>query len=103
MMDESPVSYVLLMKLTTVGASEIKNLHRRFTEINEVVNALQGTLGRVYFTMGEYDLVAAVELPDDETAMVLAMSLTQQGFVTTTTMKAFEIDLVQRLSSHIRQ
>ncbi len=49
--------------------------------------------------MGEYDLVAAVELPDDETAMVLAMSLTQQGFVTTTTMKAFEIDLVQRLSS----
>jgi uncharacterized protein with GYD domain len=102
-MGDSPVSYVVLMKLTAQGAARAVDMPTRFNEIGALVTKLKGRLDRLYLTMGEYDLVASVDLPDDETAMTFSMTLTQGGFVTTTTMKAFEIDAVHRLALPIHQ
>ncbi len=39
--------------------------------------------------MGEYDYVGIGELPNDETAVTLALAFGSQGNVRTTTLKAF--------------
>jgi uncharacterized protein with GYD domain len=102
-MGDTPVSYVVLMKFTAQGAAQVVDMPARFGEISALATQLKGKLDRLYLTMGEYDLVASIELPDDETAMTFAMTLTKGGFVTTITMKAFEIDAVRRLEWPIHQ
>ena len=42
--------------------------------------------------MGAYDAVAIVELPDDESATTLALSIGSQGNVRTETLRAFSIE-----------
>ena len=40
-------------------------------------------------TLGQYDAVVTVELPDDETYATFALNAAAQGNVRTTTLKAF--------------
>ena len=42
-----------------------------------------------YSVMGEYDYVGIGELPNDETAVALALAMGSRGNVRTTTLKAF--------------
>ena len=43
-----------------------------------------------YWTMGYFDGVIIFEAPDDETAAAVTLHLSVQGFVHTTTARAFE-------------
>lgn len=43
-------------------------------------------------TLGRYDVVAVGEVPDDETAAKLALSLSSAGAIRTETLRAFTED-----------
>jgi uncharacterized protein with GYD domain len=43
----------------------------------------------VYWTVGQYDLVAIIDAPDDETATAALLALGAQGGIRTTTMRGF--------------
>jgi uncharacterized protein with GYD domain len=45
-----------------------------------------------YLTLGRYDVVAVGEVPDDETAAKLALSLSSAGAIRTETLRAFTED-----------
>jgi uncharacterized protein with GYD domain len=83
--------YLLLMKLTEKGAEKVRESHHRYRELQALVGGLGGHVAFFLMTMGPQDYAAAVFLPDDEAAMVLAVSLTEAGYVTTMTMKAFDV------------
>jgi uncharacterized protein with GYD domain len=44
---------------------------------------------QVFYTMGEYDFVAVVEVPRDDDVMAILLCLGSMGNVRTTTMKAW--------------
>ncbi len=81
--------YIGLYKLTDQGIKNIKDAPQRVEEAIKAAEALGGKSLGVYTVMGEYDYVSIGELPNDETALALALALGSRGNVRTTTLKAF--------------
>jgi uncharacterized protein with GYD domain len=48
-----------------------------------------GTLRETYWTLGEYDIVAIADAPDDMVATALSLTLSKAGNVRTQTRRAF--------------
>jgi uncharacterized protein with GYD domain len=85
-------SYLTLASWTDQGVRDIKGAPERLDAVKEAARAAGGRLVFFYMTMGQYDVAVLMELPDDETAARLALSIAGQGNVRTTTLKAFTED-----------
>ena len=81
--------YVALMKLTTKGIEDIKNARGRVEAAEKIIEGMGGKLLDFYMVMGEYDYVGIAEFPSDEIGMTFLLGLGADGFVRTTTLKAF--------------
>ena len=64
------------------AAGRLDGLKKRLTELG-------GTVEAFYLTMGPYDTVAVLTLPDDETMAALALSLGASGIVTVRTLPEY--------------
>jgi len=82
-------TYVTLYKFTDQGIKGIKEIPNRIEEAVKNYEKMGGNAIGVYPVLGEYDIVAIGEAPNDETAMTFALALGSQGNVRTTTLKAF--------------
>jgi uncharacterized protein with GYD domain len=51
-----------------------------------------GQVRQLVWTLGEYDIVAVTDFPDDETATAVALQTGALGNIRTTTMKAFDAE-----------
>lgn len=80
--------YVSLVNWTEQGIKTVKESPKRV----DAVTALAGKMGakmQIFFTMGQFDLVALTEAPNDDVAMQLLLEIGRLGNVRTTTMKAW--------------
>jgi uncharacterized protein with GYD domain len=50
------------------------------------------TVKDLYWTLGQYDVMAVCEAPDDETATAFALSVSARGNVRSQTLRAFSFD-----------
>lgn len=83
-------SYVILAKFTQQGIQGVKDAPKRRAAAREAASHLGATLGHVYVTMGEYDLVLLLDAPDDETVAKFVLGLGMQGNLSTQTLRAFD-------------
>ena len=84
--------YITLFKWTKKGLSEVKASPERIKANRALVEKMGGRLIGVWVTMGEYDLIAVSEAPDDQTAARVALLVAGSGYATTQTMRAFSED-----------
>ena len=82
-------TYVALYKFTQDGIKNIKQSPTRLNRAKKAIKAGGGKLKAFYMTMGQYDLVAIAEWPDDETAAKFMLAQNAEGNVTSETLKAF--------------
>ncbi len=82
-------AYITLYKWTQKGLANIKESPDRIKQAKALTEKMGGRTIGVWVTMGEYDLVAVSEGPDDQTAAALALALAGSGNVTSQTLKAF--------------
>jgi len=82
-------SYLSLIRWTDQGVRNVKDSPQRFDAFKQSVAAAGGQVIFLYMTLGEYDLATVVELPNDETATQVLLSVAALGNVRTTTLKAF--------------
>jgi uncharacterized protein with GYD domain len=75
----------------------VKESPQRLDAFKQAVQAAGGRVIFFYMTMGEYDLAALIEGPDDETASRLLMQLGSLGNVRTKTLKAFTEEEYRRI------
>ncbi|MEK6986985.1 MAG: GYD domain-containing protein [Candidatus Thermoplasmatota archaeon] len=80
--------YISLVKWTDQGIKNVRESPKRADQVAHLTEQLGGKM-QLFYTMGEYDLVAITEAKDDETAMQLLLQLGTLGSVRTTTMKAW--------------
>jgi uncharacterized protein with GYD domain len=66
----------------------VKETTKRAEAAGKMAEKLGGKL-EVYYTLGEYDLVALSEMPSDEAEMQLLLQLGNLGNVRTKTLKAW--------------
>lgn len=84
--------YVTLYKLTEQGIKDIKNAPARIEEGIKSFEAMGGKVHGFYSTMGDYDYVGIGEHPSDEAGSAFLLGLGAQGYVRTTTMRAFTVE-----------
>jgi uncharacterized protein with GYD domain len=58
-------NYVVLMKMTSEGAKNLKDAPQRLAKYNEKLAAEGAKITAAYATMGQYDYVAIIEGPED--------------------------------------
>ncbi|HEY8831602.1 MAG TPA: GYD domain-containing protein [Gemmatimonadaceae bacterium] len=82
-------TYISMLRYTQQGISSAKNAPARIEAAREVYKKAGGELKAIYLTMGQYDLVAIAEMPNDETVARMALVLGMQGNIRSETMRAF--------------
>jgi len=83
-------TYISLINFTEQGIKNIKDQPGRLDDAQALARSLGGEMKQIFLTMGGYDMVAITELPDDETAARMALTVGAGGNVRTTTLKAFD-------------
>jgi uncharacterized protein with GYD domain len=85
-------TYISLLSWTEAGVKSFKETLDRAQAAGGVAESLGGSLRDTYWTLGEYDVVAVAEFPDDETATAFLLKLGSQGAIRSTTLRAFNRD-----------
>jgi uncharacterized protein with GYD domain len=80
---------MILFNYTEQGIRAIRDAGGRLDGLKKRLGEMGGELRAFYLTLGPYDTVAVVNLPDDETVAKLALTLGSTGNVRTVTMRAF--------------
>lgn len=82
-------TYIMLINWTDQGIRNVRESPRRFDAARKMLEEMGGSFQTIYLTMGDYDLVAVADMPDDAIAARFALQLGMLGNVRTRTLKAF--------------
>lgn len=84
--------YVSLVNWTDQGIKNYRDSVRRAEGYRSLVEKSGGQVHQLVWTLGEYDIVAVTDFPDDETATAVALQTGALGNIRTKTMKAFDAE-----------
>jgi uncharacterized protein with GYD domain len=84
--------FVSLIDWTEQGAANFQETVDRYEAAEQQFEQLGVRFVDVYWTLGEHDIVAVIEAPDDETATAALLATGSQGNIRTKTMRAFSRD-----------
>jgi uncharacterized protein with GYD domain len=82
-------AFVVLGCFTDQGIRSVKDTAKRAEAFQQTAKKTGATVKDVYWTLGQYDVVAVCDAPDDATASALVYSLASLGNVRTQTLRAF--------------
>lgn len=85
-------TYVSLVNWTEQGVQNFPEAINRAEEFTKLVENSGGSVREVLWTLGDYDSLAIVDFPDDETAVAALLQVGAKGQVRTHTMRAFGAD-----------
>lgn len=94
-------TYVTLLSYTEHGISTVESSPNRIESAKELAADLDGEFKAFYLTFGQYDGVAIVEFPDDETAAEYALTIGKGGNAQTETLKAFTEDEFRDIAENL--
>ncbi len=81
--------YIMLANWTEQGVRAIRDSPRRLDVAKTALQDMGGEFKSVFMTMGDYDLIAVYEAPDDAVAARFTLQVAQLGNIRTRTLKAF--------------
>jgi len=82
-------TYISLYKWTEQGVKNVKGAPERIQAAVKAAERMGGKVLGIYVVMGEYDVVAVGEFPNDEAAVAYNLALSSLGNVRTTSLRAF--------------
>ena len=94
-------TYILLSNFTDQGIRSVKETTKRAEAFKEKVQKLGANIKDIYWTLGEYDVIATFEAPDAATATTVGLSLGVGGNVRTQTLAAFSASEMGQILSKI--
>ena len=82
-------TYIMLPSFTDQGIRKVKDSPKRAGAFKDMAKKCGATVKDVFWTLGEYDIVAIVEAPDDISMTALGLSSGALGNIRTQTLRAF--------------
>jgi uncharacterized protein with GYD domain len=79
----------MLLNWTDTGVRNVRESPKRLDAARKQLAEMGGAFKEFYLTMGEYDMVAVCEAPDDAVAARFALQMSATGNVRSHTLKAF--------------
>ncbi len=93
--------YISLMKWTEQGIKGYKSTVERAAAAEAAMAKVGMKMKALYWTQGEFDIVAITEAPDEETATAFLLALGADGNLRSSTMRAFDRDEMNRIVSKL--
>jgi uncharacterized protein with GYD domain len=81
--------YIMLANFTDQGIRNVKESTKRAEAFKELAKANGVNVKDLYWTLGQYDIVAIADAPDEMTVTALGLALGKSGNVRTQTLRAF--------------
>ena len=81
--------FVFLGKLTHQGITGIKDVKKRYEAFKQLVESKKGKVLADCVTLGRYDYVFVVDLPNSKAALEVSVAMGIRGNVTFETLRAF--------------
>ena len=85
-------TYIALMNFTDQGLRSVKETTKRAEAVMEAARMFGASMPQIYWTLGQYDLVAVIEARDEESATAFALAIGAAGNVRGQTLRAFSKD-----------
>jgi uncharacterized protein with GYD domain len=82
-------TYISLIQYTQQGAAAIKESPTRLDVARRAAQALGGEIKEWFLTLGQYDAIAIIEMPNEESLAQLVLALAAAGNIQTETVRAF--------------
>ena len=82
-------TYIMLANWTEQGARNVQDSPRRLDAAKQALQDMGGAFQSFFMTMGDFDIVAVYEAPDDAVAARFTLQVGQLGNIRTRTLKAF--------------
>ena len=89
--------FVILLRWTQKGIEHVKDSPVRFEHFRETVEAVGGELLSFHMTLGQYDMMAIIDVPDDEAAAKMELAVRAVGTVDIETLRAFDENEFRKL------
>jgi len=93
--------YVMLFNLTDQGIKSVKESPQRVRRAMDAIKQQGGRLVDFSLTLGQYDMVATFEAPDNATMARFVLTLGSQGNVRTTTLSALSLEEFEKLTQSL--
>lgn len=91
-------TYIRLLRFSDQGLKDLKNVRDRVAAARKAYRDAGGELKQVFMVMGQYDIVAVVEAPNDETLAKVVLAQAALGaFRSTETLRAFTEEEVAQI------
>ena len=95
-------NYIVLMKLTTEGAKNLKDAPQRMAKASEVLAAEGAKITAGYATLGQYDYVFLVEGPENFTKVAkCSAAVAMMGATSVQTLPALPVTDFYKLVAEI--
>jgi uncharacterized protein with GYD domain len=85
-------TYIALSNFTDQGIRTVKDSTKRADAVKEAARKFGAEMTQIYWTLGNYDLVAIIEASDDASATAFALAIGAAGNIRTQTLRAFDRD-----------
>lgn len=85
-------TYIVLASFTEQGIKNVKDSPKRADAVKDLAKKSGATMKEIYWTLGQYDIVAVFEAPDDEAMTALGLNIGKAGNVRTQTLRAFSTE-----------
>jgi uncharacterized protein with GYD domain len=82
-------TYIVLTSFTDQGIRNAKDSTKRADAVRELAKKFGVTAKEFFWTLGNYDVVAIFDAPDDTSMTALGLAIGAAGNVRTQTMRAF--------------
>ncbi len=85
-------TYIVFADYTDKGIAAIKDAPDRLDAVRKLVADHGGELKAFYLLLGEHDIMSIIDVPNDDTAARLLLTISGEGNIRTKSFKAFEED-----------
>ncbi|MGI9403199.1 MAG: GYD domain-containing protein [Hyphomicrobium sp.] len=90
-------TFIVLAGFTDQGIRNVKETIGRADAFKQMAAKTGITVKDIYWTLGRHDVVAICDVPDDEAATALSLSVASRGNVRSETLRAFSFDEMEKI------
>ena len=83
-------TYIVLINWTDQGVQGFRDTVDRYESARAAGSETGVTWRDTYWTLGQYDIVATIDAPDDESLMATLLQVAGLGNIRTTTLRALD-------------
>ena len=94
-------TYIMLANFSEQGIRNVKDTTKRAEALGNLAKKLGRAVKATYWTLGQYDVLAIIDLPDEISATALSLSVGALGNIRTQTLRAFSPEEMDQVLSKI--